>query len=86
MTRYYVSYKPANGRPENFTDFGSALARSLFIIGLSGRADIVKTWEASQTETERLGEQIEQMVAELPAVAERIAREVTTRQAREARR
>ncbi len=86
MTRYFVAYKPANGRPENFTDFGSALARSLFIISLGGRAEIVRQWEASQTETERLGEQINRMVEELPAVAERIALEVTKRQAREARR
>lgn len=86
MTRYYVSYRPTNGRPENFTDFGSALARSLFIISLGGRAEIVRQWEASQTEMERIGEQIDRMVAELPAVAERIALEVTKRQAREARR
>ncbi len=56
-TRYYVSYRPTNGQPENFTDFGSAMARSLFIISLGGRAEIVKQWEASQTETDRLGEQ-----------------------------
>ena len=86
MTRYYVAYKPTNGRPENFTDFGSAMARSLFIIGLGGRAEIVRQWEASQTETERLGAQIDGMVAELPAVHERIALEITKRQAREARR
>ena len=86
MTRYFVSYKPANGRPENFTDFGSAMARSLFIISLGGHAEIVRQWEASQTETERLGEQINRMVDELPAVTERIALEVTKRQAREARR
>lgn len=86
MTRYFVSYKPANGRPENFTDFGSALARSLFIVSLGGHAEIIKLWEAQQTETERLGEQIDRMVEELPAVSERIALEVTKRQAREARR
>ncbi len=56
-TRYFLSYRPTNGRPENFTDFGSAMARSLFIISLGGRAEIVRQWEASQTETERLGEQ-----------------------------
>ena len=86
MTRYYVSYRPTNGQPANFTDFGSALARSLFIISRGGQAEIIKLWEASQTETERLGEQIDRMVEELPAVSERIALEVTKRQAREARR
>ena len=86
MTRYFVSYRPTNGQPENFTDFGSALARSLFVISLGGHAEIVTLWEASQTETERLGEQIDRMVEELPAVSERIALEVTKRQAREARR
>ena len=75
MTVYYVAYRPKNGQPENYTDFGSFLARSLFIIALSESAEIVRTWEAERTELEQIGEQVDRMVAELPAVRERIALE-----------
>ncbi len=85
MTRYMVSYKPHNGNAENFTSFDSMQGRALWIIEHPDVA-VLRQWEASQTETERLGAQIDGMVAELPAVAERIALEVTKRQAREARR
>jgi hypothetical protein len=85
-TRYFVSYRPTNGRPENFTDFGSYLARSLFIISLGPQADILRQWEAATTDMEHLGEEIDRMVAELPAVRERIALETSKRLAREAQR
>ena len=83
MTRYFVSYKPTNGRPENFTSFDSALARSLFVISLGGHAEIVKLWEAPQTELERIGEQIDRMFEELPAVHRRILEEAAQRERRE---
>lgn len=79
MTRYCVAYTPTNGQPENYTDFGSALARSLFVISLGGRAEIGRLWEASPSEGDRLGAQIQRMVEELPAVRERIALEASKR-------
>ena len=52
VTRYYVEYQPQNGRPNNYTSFGSAMARALFIISLSPRATILREWESSGTESE----------------------------------
>lgn len=84
--RFYVEYQPRNGRPKNYTDFSSALARDLFIISLAETADILRQWETEGTETTHLGDQIDKMVAELPATRERTALERAQREAREAAR
>lgn len=85
MTRYCLAYQPRNGTPANYTSFGSALARALFIIEMGDQADLLRTWEAQKTDRELLADDIARMVAELPAVRERIRLEREQREAREAK-
>ena len=82
MTRYMVSYRPANGQPENFTGFSSALGRALFMIS-HPNAIILRQWEESKTELEWLGDDIDRMVEELPACRARIELEAARRIRRE---
>jgi hypothetical protein len=77
-----VSYRPANGQPENFTGFNSALGRALFMIS-HPNAVILKQWEENKTELEWMGDDIERMVEELPAVRQRIQIEAQRRARRE---
>lgn len=75
MTYYRLTYKPTNGRPENYTDFTSKLARDLFILSMGDKIAVVNTSEVDQSETQHLGDEIDRMVAELPAVRARIEQE-----------
>jgi hypothetical protein len=73
-----LSYRPPNG-PENFMGFDSMLARGLFIIS-HPTITVLKQWEEAKSELERLGDDIDRMMEELPAEHRRILDEAAKRE------